>query len=407
MIKLISKSKQTIYAFLSNVIYTFSIWFIAVLINHFSGADTLGKYSFVQAIIAPLALFFHLQLKILATLELKLKEKFSQYLSILILSESFFFVIVLIIGVILKQSILFYSFALFKIFESLNWLLQGYYQSKNNFYNAFLIAVSRSVIVLLIIWIVLLNNFALYISFLTIGLGWGLLSLFFDLKKIKKDGCKIEYIKKIKPLRPLIFSGASLSVISSFDALIVAIPRYFIKWYFDDIELGKFTMILQFFIASTILVVSVGHPFLVKLKNHLERKDKKAFIKEIKRTSAVFLFFSILTITFFVLTGKFIMKVVWGKEYEYLSKYLILSMFGVIPLFLSSIFVYAINALRFFSIHLKYYSFIIFSTVIFSWILIPKYGLMGGIIAIISTQTFRMILSYLAFQICLKKSPTI
>ncbi len=74
MIRLLSKSKQTIYAFLSNIIYTFSIWFIAVLINHFYGAETLGKYSFIQAVIAPLALFFHLQLKVLATLELRIKE---------------------------------------------------------------------------------------------------------------------------------------------------------------------------------------------------------------------------------------------------------------------------------------------------------------------------------------------
>ena len=69
MIKLLSKSKQTIYAFLSNVTYTFAIWFIAVLINHYYGAETLGEFSFIQAIIAPLALFFHLQLKTLATLE--------------------------------------------------------------------------------------------------------------------------------------------------------------------------------------------------------------------------------------------------------------------------------------------------------------------------------------------------
>lgn len=403
MIKLLSRFRQTIYAFLSNVIYTFSIWFIAVLINYFSGAETLGQYSFIQAIIAPLALFFHLQLKVLATLELKIKEKFSRYISIFILSESFFLIVVLLIGVILKQPILFYAFALFKVFESLNWLLQGYYQSKDNFYKAFLIALSRSIIVLLIVWIVLKNNFALYTSFLAISLGWFLLSVFYDLKKVKEDKCEIRILKKFELLKPLIFSGASLSVISSFDALIVAIPRYFIKWHFDDIELGKFTMVLQFFIASTIFVISVGHPFLVKLKHHLEKKEINAFTNEIKKTGVVFLFFSVLTILFFLITGKFIMKIVWGKEYEYLSKYLVLSMLGIVPLFLSSIFVYAINALRYFSIHLKYYPLIIISTLLFSWLFIPKFGLLGGIITIIATQTIRMISTYIALRICLKQ----
>ena len=404
MINLLSKSKQTIYAFLGNIIYTFSIWFIAVLINHFYGADTLGKYSFIQAIISPLALFFHLQLKVLATLELKIKEKFSQYISIYVLSESVFFIVVLIIGLILKQTILFYAFAIFKIFESLNWLVQGYYQSKNDFYNSFLIAISRSIIVLLIIWIVLFNNFPLYTSFLIIGLVWLLLFLFFDLQKIKKDKCRIKLIANFSLLKPLILSGASLSIINSFDALIVAIPRYFIKGYFDDIELGKFTMVLQFFIASTIFVVSVGHPFLVKLKNHLEKNDMVAFSKEVKKTGLVFLVFSVLIILFFMITGKFIMKLVWGEEYVYLSKYLTLSMIGIVPLFLSSIFVYAINSLRFFSIHLKYYPFVILSAVLFGFFLIPKFGIAGAIITIIFTQFFRMVLSGIALKYCIKVS---
>jgi len=403
MIKILSKSKQTIYAFLSNVIYTFSIWFIAVLINHFYGAETLGEYSFVQALVAPLALFFHLQLKVLATLEIRIKEKFQEYISVYIFSESFFYLLILILGLILKQQILFYAFALFKVFESLNWLIQGYYQSKNDFFSALLLAASRSLVLLIIISLFLYNNLPLYSSFFIIGVVWLLLSLIFDFRKIIKEKCRIGLITKIGLLKPLLLAGASLSVISSFDALMVAIPRYFIKGYFNEVELGKFTMVLQFFIASTIFVVSVGHPFLVKLKNHLEANDIDSFKKEVIKTSLIFLFFSLLTILFFLLTGKFIMKLFWGEEYVYLSKYLTLSMLGIVPLFLSSIFVYAISALRFFSLHLKYYPFVILSALLFGFLLIPKFGIAGAIYSIIFSQIFRMILSGIALKICISR----
>ncbi len=211
-------------------------------------------------------------------------------------------------------------------------------------------------------------------------------------------------MSKFGILKSLILSGASLSIISSFDALIVAIPRYFIKGYFDDFELGKFTMVLQFFIASTIFVVSVGHPFLVKLKHRLENSDIDAFKKDVIRTSFVFLFFSIITILFFLVSGKFIMRLFWGEEYVYLSKYLTLSMLGIVPLFLSSIFVYAINALRFFSIHLKYYPIVILSTLLFGFLLIPKYGIAGAIFTIIFTQVIRMILSGIALKVSISQS---
>lgn len=403
MFHLIRKSKQTFYAFGSNIIYTFAIWFTAIVINYYFGAETLGEYSFVQAIISPLALFFHLQLKVLATLELEIKDKFSEYISVYILSEGVFLGLVIILGLISNQSLLFYSFALLKVVESLNMLIQGYHQSSNNFYNAFVISFIRSLILLITLWIVFNNGYSISVSFLIVSFIWLLVFLFFDYSKIKRENVYIKLISSYKRLKPLIFSGASLSIVTSLDTLTAAIPRYFIKGYFSDIELGKFTMVLQFFVASTIFVISVGHPFLVKLKLLVEKNDIKGFIVEVKKTVLIFLFFSIIVILFFTFSSNFIMKIFWGKEYEYLGKYLTISMIGIIPLFMSSVFVYAINGLKFYSIHMKYYPIIILSSIILAFYLIPLYGLLGGVITIVMTQIIRTFLSGIALNYCIKK----
>lgn len=404
MINLIKSSKQTIFAFGSNIIYTFAIWFMAIMINHYHGAEVLGEYSFIQAIIAPLALFFHLQLKILATIEINIRDNFSKYLNVFVLSEGIFITILIISGIVLNQPLLFFSFALLKVFESLNGLIQGYHQSKNNFYNTFVIALIRGFSLLLTLWIILSYGLPLSFSFFIVSVIWLIIFLIIDLPKIKRENVSIKFIGNFKMLKPIIFYGASLSIVSSLDTLTVAIPRYFIKGNFNDFELGKFTMVLQFFVASTIFVISVGHPFLVKLKYLVEQGDLKRFKIEVKKTSLIFLFFSILIILFFAFSSNFIMKFFWGKEYEFLGKYLTISMLGIIPLFMSSLFVYAITALKFYAIHLKYYPIIIISSILFAFYFIPLYGILGGIISIVMTQVIRVILSGLALKHCINKS---
>lgn len=403
MFKLLLQSKPTLFAFLSNVSYTFAIWFMAVLINHYYGAKALGEYSFIQAVVSPLAIFFHLQLKVLATMEVNIKSKFSQYVSVFIVSEFIFLIFIGALGIYLEQSMLFYAFAVLKIFESLNSVCAGYHQSKNDFFTAFTLTCSRSIVVLVILWSFLEMDLPVHLSFFAISFFWLLFVVFYDLPKIRKDKCKIHLVKDTSKLKPLILSGASLSIISCLDLFVYAIPRYFINGYLGEEELGKFTMVLQFFIASTIFVVSVGHPFLVKLKNHLENNDLRAFKKEVKKTILVFMTFSVLIIAFFMLAGKLIMRLTWGAEYESLSNYLSLSMIAIIPLFLSSIFVYAVNSLGYLSIHMKYYPIIVLTALVLSYFLVPEYGIAGGVITIILTQFCRLFLSGIALKYCLTK----
>ncbi|MDP2088743.1 MAG: hypothetical protein Q8J84_05020 [Flavobacteriaceae bacterium] len=404
MIKFLVGSRQTFYSFLSNLSYTFVIWFIAVLINHYYGAKSLGEYSLVQAIISPLALFFHLQLKVLATLEINIDLKISKYINLLLFSKFIFIIIILVIGILFNQPILFYSFAVFKVFESFHFLVQGYYQSKNDFFKSFITTFIKGFTLLLLLWILFVNKHSISLGFIIISAIWVLLLIYFDFPEISKgNNFDKSLFKDFSESTPLIISGASLSIISSFDSFTAAIPRYFINGYYNDIELGKFTMVLQFFIASTIFVVSVGHPFLVKLKIHIDNNDFQGFKKEIIKTIYIFLFLSILAILFFILFGQYIMRLFWGVENEYLSNYLTLSMIGIIPLFLSSIFVYSINSLKYFSIHLKYYPLIIGISILFSWILIPKFGILGGIVTIILTQFMRMIITFFVFNYCYKK----
>lgn len=403
LIKSFKNYEQTVYAFIGNIVYTFAIWSIAVLVNHFYGASVLGEFSFIQAVISPLALFFHLQLKVLATIETELHDKFYTYVNVCYISEITFLILAIVLGVLLNENLLFYSFAIFKIFESFNRLIQGYHQSNNDFYNSFLLSVIKGSSVFLIIGVVLYFNYPLYYSFVIISLVWLMLFGFIDLPKIYNDNVSVFRLASLKELKTIASAGTSLSLISSIDVLFLAIPRYFIKGYFDEVELGRFTMVLQFFIASTIFVISMGHPLLVKLKNFYSNNDKDSYIKEVKKTSTIFFIFSSLIIIGFYLFGGWIMKIIWGPENEFLKDLLVVSSIGIVPLFLSSIFIYAMNAMKEFSIHLKYYPLVLLFSVLFSWVLIPKYGILGAVIVVVLTQIVRLISTFFAVKYCFKR----
>jgi len=403
MINIFKRNKQTIYAFTSNVSYTFLIWLLAILINRYYGVETLGQYSSIQAIVSPIAIIFHLQMKVCLTIEKAVEKRLTHYINLFAISQFLFLITILCLAYFFNKPILFISFAVFKIFESLMFVVQGYFQSNDNFDKALLITSLKIILMLFSIVFVLSNNYnLLYIFFLTSFL-WIMAFYFFDYKKIKADAGTLFSKPNFRIIKPLFFSGIALSLVNSFDTFLTAIPRYFLESYFGDIEVGKFTMILQFFIAATIFVVSVGHPFLVRLKHHLLTNDFESYFREVKKTSLIFVFFALIVIIFISIFSKDIMKFAWGDNYVYLSNYLVYSMFGIIPMFLSSIIIYSITALKYFAIHLKYYPLIIVSSVCLSWYLIPLYGVCGGVLTIVIVQFIRLVLTSLAFIYCFKK----
>jgi len=399
----IKRLESTTYAFGSNLNYTFAIWIVSVIINYFLGAGELGKFSMIQAIISPLALFFQLQLKVLATIEFNLKGKFSVYQKTILTSEFALILVISLIGLLTKQPGLFYAFGIFKVIEVYYNFIQGYYQSHNNFKYVFYNSTIRGVIIVLFVILSLKLFKSTSLGFLGTSLILLPMIFFFDLKNISKEVPSILPGGSNEEAARLFLNGASISLVAFMDSLMVSIPRYFIKIEYNDVELGRFTMVLQFFIAATIFVVSVGHPFLVRLKTNLLNNDKRRFNNEIKLTLLIFLAASGLIIIFFIVYSDFIMKIVWGRENVILSNDLKLSLIGIVPLFLSSIFIYVINSLKYFKVHILYYPFVVIAEIIFGFYIIPLYGLRGGVLTIVFTQMIRMILSGMVFLVVLHR----
>jgi O-antigen/teichoic acid export membrane protein len=399
----IKKLDNTLYALGSNINYTLAIWLVSVIINHFLGAGDLGRFSLVQAIISPVALLFQLQMKMLATIEYDIKGRFPLYQKTILFSECVFMIVILVIGIITKQPGLFYAFALFKAVEVYYNLIQGYHQSGNNFRYVFFNSTFRGAVLLLLLIIGLRFLRSASIGFFATNVVLISTIFIYDLRNIRKEVPSIAPRGSAAETRKLFTDGVTISLVACMDALVVSIPRFIIKAEYNEVELGKFTIVLQFFIAATIFVVSVGHPFLVRLKTSLQNNDKRSFNIEVRNTLLLFLGASALVIIGFILFGDLIMRIFWGRENAYLSTELKLSMTGIIPLFLSSIFIYVINSLKYFRIHLMYYPVILISELIFGFFIIPAYGIRGGVMTVVFTQVIRMMLSGAVFFIVLRR----
>ncbi len=399
----IKKLDNTLYALGSNINYTLAIWLISVIINHFLGAGELGRFSLAQAIISPIALLFQLQMKMLATIEYDIKGRFPVYQKTILLSECVFMIVILVIGMITKQPGLFYAFALFKAIEVYYNLIQGYYQSGNNFRYVFFNSTFRGVVLILLLVTGLRFLRSASIGFFATNVVLILVIFIFDLRNIRREVPSIAPRGSSGETKKLFTDGVTISLVACMDSLVVSVPRFMIKAEYNEVELGKFTMVLQFFIAATIFVVSVGHPFLVRLKSSLQKNDKRSFNLEVRNTLLLFLGASALVIIGFILFSELVMRIFWGSENAYLSTELKLSMTGIVPLFLSSIFIYVINSLKYFRVHLIYYPVILVSELIIGFFIIPEYGIRGGVMTVVFAQVIRMILSGTVFFIVLRR----
>lgn len=384
-----------------NILFAFSQWLMLIMFSHFSNPIQLGYYSYALALTAPIFMLSNLQLRPLVVADLNLERKFSysEYFSLRLLT--ILFAIIVSLFFIDWENNLALSIVLvvvlIKASESVSDIIYAYYNAnkKTKFISRSL--AFKSVLVILLSFCILYLTQNIVYSLIATLIGYIFVLGILDIRQNIKHLREINFFDK--KLKKIVKIGLPLGIAVMLISLQTNIPRYFLEHYSNVELVGVYTILYYFIVIGGIVINSVCQylsPNFSEFYRDLKIDELKRIIK-----NSFFIALSLgvtgLVVSLFL--NDFIIKVIYGNDYlkyAYLLPYIMIA--GIFT-FLSVVNGYLLTSLRLLKIQMPIFLILVCLTVIYSYLLIPVYGLTGAIYTtILSAVSQFLISSFIIYQ---------
>lgn len=385
------------YMFVANIVSALCKFLILLVIVRLGTPEEVGKYNYALVITAPIFLFFSLKIRsIIVTND---QYKLNDFASTIISLNSILIIVVSILlwflseenfGVILIISLI-------KFFENLKEIPYGVYQKEEKLklmsYSMWIYNIS-SLILFSLIYIIFQNlNLALIASLFSCVIS----VLFIDKLIIKSNfGITFNFVLDYKKIKDIIILSIPLSFSSALGSLNTGIPRILLEKFFGQYTLGIFSTIAYILVIGSLFANSISQVFLPKLRRLFKEKNKKEFEMLTKKMVSIGVLMGLIALLTSITIGKFSLSLIFGSEYGANNIILIILSLGLLFI-LSGVFLgTSIIATGNYNVNYKISVLVLVSVLLFSFILIPKYSLLGAALTITISQ-FVALISYFYF----------
>jgi O-antigen/teichoic acid export membrane protein len=363
-----------------NLIFSLSQWLIMIMIARLASKENLGKYALALAIVLPIYALTNLQLRPLFILDDNGNRKYnySNFYYLRLLSSFIGILICIIFGFYYNEILLILLIvAGIKFLESLSDIIYAFYNSKDKTYliSKSLLLKGMGGVLACFLGLTYFNfNWAIFFILLNYFLIWYFLDNKFILKTKEISQKKLNF----KILNQAIPMGVTLGLVT----LQSSIPRIFLNNY-ESTELVGILSVLSYFVV-------IGSIFINSICQYLSPKIVKFWINDIKGFIKNYIFMQVISLLFgfFVLFfcyffGNIILNLVYGEKFIEYEKELNLIMFSGVFLYLSTVNGFTLTSIGYIGKQVYIFGFIVLTTLLSSYILIPRLGMDGAIYSMV------------------------
>ena len=391
--------KNTGYLFVSGIISKALFLMQIIFIARYLGTAGLGKYTFVFAFGGLFFILSNPGLTDLTTREIsRNKSKTGKYLGNLLViklglclvASLLMIVVINLMNVPQELKVGIYLICLILSIDAFIWVFYSVFRAyEKMLYEAITLLIHNMIIVGLVIYLLIRGyGFIWLISAFVIGKTVGLIiTAYFSYKLLPKPLLKVD----LRLWKHLMIKSIPFLVIFFFSSIIYRIDLVMLQFFKGETIVGLYgaadTIIRNLILFPLVFIISV-YPSLSKYS--IKNKDKLYYLYK-KSFLYVFLFSLFIVIGCFI-SGKFIILLMFGKEFIESVFILKLISIGGFFLFLSIINVYYLNAINKPAMNVKIFIVGAVINIILNLMLIPMYSYTGAAIS--------SIISYFIIFIC-------
>jgi O-antigen/teichoic acid export membrane protein len=399
------------WTFAGNIVYSGCQWGGLVVLAKLGTPELVGQYSLGLAIAMPVIMFAMLQLRPVIASDVREEYKFGEYLGFRIVTTVVASVVILAIPLVLRSgpmlTLLIFLVGLSQATEAISDVYYARLQSIHRMDRIAKSQILRGPLSLLVM------GSAIY---LTGQVVWGvaglvlvrtLVLLSYDLRVqtqssepllANADHQELQHLKEL--LRPLwdlrkmgkiLWISLPLGLVALLLNLNTNIPRYFIQWRLGAHELGIFAAIAFLMSAGNLLVNALAQAVFVRFARSYADGNRSDFLSVLLKLVGVGTVLGAGGVLGAWIAGPELLRILYRPEYASHSGLLIWFMLAAWISYMGQFLGTAITAARFFVHQIPLNAAVALAIAAGSYLLVPRLGLTGGVLAIVMGGTVQLL----------------
>lgn len=386
-VKQLSLRKNFSWNFIGSLVHSLSQWLVLVLLAKLGNAELVGLYTLGFAVTAPILMLTNLQLRQVQATDTSNDYTFNDYFGLRIITGIIAILITIIVIIISNyepyKALIILLIAISKIIDSYSDVIYGQLQQKERMDYIGISRIIKGIVTLSILCTCMLITKSLTISLIVLNISLLFTFFLYDSKKIKY------FIESLKPKfsfkkqKKLIILTLPLGLMLMLGSLNTNIPRVLVEKFLGEEALGYFAGIAYLLVAGNMFISAVGQAGAPRLAKLYKGEKLKGFINLLIKLVLLGFGIGILGALVALLMGEFILKLVYTETFVQYNNILIFVMIAGIFSYASSFLGYGLTSMRLFKVQPYLGSIWVVTSIIASFILIPKFGLTGAAVTLI------------------------
>lgn len=380
------------------------------VLAHLASAEAVGQYVYGLSITAPIMAIAMLQLRNLLVTDADGEFAFADYFGARVLSTTAGFVVIVVVVLVLYvffdldpiTAVIVLLVGVTKCADSLSDVVRGLFQRLERMNYSGTSLMLRGPTALGAMSLTLWLTHRLPVAIAVMAAVWFTTFLWYDLRhavnllrhqavaSLGERWAPRFHLASLWKLTCLAFPlGVTMSIIS----LQTNLPRYFVKGYGGEAALGYFGAIAYPMVAATMVATSMGQAASPRLARYfIESID--AYTRLLGKLVVIAMGLGLASIIGVWALGKWLLTVAFGAEYaQHQGAFMVLAVAISVQL-VATCGGYALTAARYLRIQVALVGCSCLITAIASAILIPRYGVLGGALAVLCTTCSSLVLFF-------------
>lgn len=374
------------WALTGNGLYAASQWLMLIMLARLTTPTIMGRYTLALSIAAPVMLFCNLQLRALQAGDVGDHWAFSDYLSLRLLTSSLSLAVVAGIafgfGYSREAAWVILAVGCAKVIESVSDILFGLMQKHERLDYIAISQILKGALSLAMLAWALYATRQLLPGVAAICGAWLIVLLSVDVRNLRRFS-SFSHIRQKRQLGTWrrLGSLSHLALPLGFVAMLTSlhwnVSRYFLESYRGETELGYFAAMAYLPNAGMIAIEALTQSTIARLARHY-LWDRTAYRRLLLCLLVLVAAVGLVGVLIAYFAGAMVLRLLYGPAYAHQPQVFVWLMASGTAMYLCGILGVSLTSARFLRVQLPVSLTVVTTSVISSWLLVPRFGQLGA-----------------------------
>jgi len=380
------------WTFTGNAIYAAGQWAILSLVAKLGGGEMLGQYALAGAVTTPVVMLSHLNLRAVLATDVSGQRPFGDYLAVRLgitgLSLAAIAILALVSGHLGPLTAVILVTGLSLSTESVSDIYHGAMQRRDEMERIARSMIARGIVSAAAFGAALW--FARDLVWALVAMTAGRLAVLVAYDRPRGSAGECLSRSGLRAELAILRTALPLGIVLMLVSLNTNLPRYAIERHLGVRELGAFAAVASFMTVGSTIVNALGQAATPQLARCFSRRESGQFRRLTLKLAGSAFALGVAGILVAALFGKVVLRVVYRPEYAAYSGLLVAVMSAAALGYIAIALGYVITSARAFNAQAPLFCAVAASCGFASWLLVPRFGLDGAVLALAVAAAVRI-----------------